>query len=180
MRRLEITSDTEYKARNIRGFCHLYDGQEAVAMGVQAALDNKDNWITSYRCHCIAYLRGVSPAAVLGELLGLDTGCTYARGGSMHLYNKENNFYGGQGIYTPQFFAPTVNPRIPILQYDRRSQINGWCEELRSVVLLVLKYRLVLDWDLQIGITEKGMSRCPFRLPRTETAPLTRVKFGSL
>ena len=102
MRRLEITSDTEYKARNIRGFCHLYDGQEAVAMGVQAALDNKDNWITSYRCHCIAYLRGVSPASVLGELLGLDTGCTDARGGSMHLYNKVNNFYGGQGIVGAQ------------------------------------------------------------------------------
>ena len=60
MRRMEITCHHEYQAQTIRGFCHLYDGQEAVGTGIQAALSPEDSWITSYRCHCIALARGGS------------------------------------------------------------------------------------------------------------------------
>ena len=102
MRRMEITCDNEYKARNIRGFCHLYDGQEAVATGIQNAFEPEDNWITSYRCHCVALARGGTVSKVVGELFGVTDGMTKSKGGSMHMYSKERNFYGGQGIVGAQ------------------------------------------------------------------------------
>jgi len=102
MRRMEITCDNEYKARNIRGFCHLYDGQEAVATGIQSALDKEDSWVTSYRCHVLSLMRGGSVSGVIGELFGKANGVTKGKGGSMHMYSKENNFFGGHGIVGAQ------------------------------------------------------------------------------
>lgn len=100
IRRLEAAAGNLYQDKSIRGFCHLYSGQEAVAVGMKAAMRSQDTLISSYRVHGWTYLMGVSPLGVLAELTGKSSGCARGKGGSMHMYCK--NFYGGNGIVGAQ------------------------------------------------------------------------------
>lgn len=119
IRRMEMAADALYKAKKIRGFCHLSVGQEAIAVGIENAITTGDDIITSYRCHGFTFMRGASVNECLAELMGRRSGVSYGKGGSMHMYT--NGFYGGNGI---------VGAQVPLgagLAFAHQYKENGKC-----------------------------------------------------
>ena len=102
LRRFEEKVGQLYGMGLIGGFCHLYIGQEAVAIGIQATLKPGDTIITSYRDHGIMLATGSEPKYVMAELLGRVTGCSKGKGGSMHMFDPAKGFFGGHGIVGAQ------------------------------------------------------------------------------
>lgn len=100
IRRMEQEASKLYKEKVIRGFCHLYSGQEACCVGMNDTLSPDDSVITAYRAHGWTYMKGRTVKEVLTELTGRKSGCTEGKGGSMHMYAHE--FYGGNGIVGAQ------------------------------------------------------------------------------
>ena len=98
IRRFEERCAELYQQEKIRGFLHLYCGEEAVAVGVMAALGPEDSVLSTYREHGHALARGVSMNAILSEMYGKQSGCSGGRGGSMHLFDITHRFYGGNAI----------------------------------------------------------------------------------
>ena len=98
MRKFEEKAGQLYIQQKIRGFCHLYIGQEALVAGAVSAVTKDDNFITAYRDHAHPIGLGMDPKYVMAELYGKRTGCSKGKGGSMHMFDKERNFFGGHGI----------------------------------------------------------------------------------
>ncbi|MFN2531270.1 MAG: pyruvate dehydrogenase (acetyl-transferring) E1 component subunit alpha [Pyrinomonadaceae bacterium] len=98
IRRFEEKSAEAYSSGKIGGFCHLYIGQEAVAVGAISAIRKDDYVLTSYREHAHALAKGMSADAIMAELFGKATGCSHGKGGSMHMFDKELGFLGGHAI----------------------------------------------------------------------------------
>src|SRR5713226_5231878 len=102
IRRFEERAGQLYGMGLIGGFCHLYIGQEAVVVGMQAALEEGDTVITTYRDHGHMLACGMDPKGVMAELTGRGGGYSHGKGGSMHMFSREKNFYGGHGIVGAQ------------------------------------------------------------------------------
>jgi len=98
IRRFDAKCVELYQAQQIRGFLHLYDGEEAVAVGVMAALEARDAVVATYREHGQALARGIAMKGLLAEMLGKVEGCSRGRGGSMHIFDRERRFFGGNAI----------------------------------------------------------------------------------
>ena len=98
IRRMEEKAAELYGEQKIRGFLHLYIGEEAVAAGAIRALESKDKVVATYREHGHALMHGVSMKSIMAEMFGKQEGCSRGRGGSMHLFDRQKNFFGGQAI----------------------------------------------------------------------------------
>jgi pyruvate dehydrogenase E1 component alpha subunit len=122
IRRFEEKSAEAYTLGKIGGFCHLYIGQEAVAVGSIAALRADDYVMTSYRDHGHALARGTSPGEVMAELFGRAGGCSAGKGGSMHLFDRDNHFLGGHGIVGGQI--PLATGVAFACKYRQTGQIS--------------------------------------------------------
>ena len=102
LRRFEEKAGQMYGMQKIRGFCHLYIGQEAIAAGCMTPTNDDDIFITAYRDHGLAIAKGINPNACMAELYGKATGCSKGKGGSMHFFGVEHRFFGGHGIVGAQ------------------------------------------------------------------------------
>ena len=119
IRRFEEKAGQLYGMGLIGGFCHLYIGQEAVVVGLQATLNPGDQVITAYRDHGHMLATGMDPKGVMAELTGRATGYSRGKGGSMHMFSREKNFFGGHGI---------VGAQVPIgtgLAFANKYRKNG-------------------------------------------------------
>lgn len=102
IRRFEERALVMYGQQKIRGFCHVYIGQEAITAGMESALRREDAIVTAYRQHGTAIGRGITPRSAMAELFGKATGCNKGKGGSMHFFSKELRYFGGNGIVGAQ------------------------------------------------------------------------------
>ncbi|WP_367388876.1 pyruvate dehydrogenase (acetyl-transferring) E1 component subunit alpha [Lewinella sp. LCG006] len=102
IRKFEQKALMAYGQQKVRGFCHVYIGQEAVAAGIESALIEGDAIVTAYRQHGTALGRGISADAAMAELFGKATGANKGKGGSMHFFSKEHRYFGGNGIVGAQ------------------------------------------------------------------------------
>ena len=102
LRRFEEKAGQMYGMQKIRGFCHLYIGQEAIAAGCMTATTPDDIFITAYRDHALAIAKGVSAKSCMAELYAKATGCSKGKGGSMHMFGVKERFFGGHGIVGAQ------------------------------------------------------------------------------
>lgn len=98
MRKFEERAGQLYIQQKIRGFCHLYIGQEALVAGAVSAIRKDDNMITAYRDHAHPIGKGMHPKFIMAELFAKATGCSKGKGGSMHMFSAEHHFFGGHGI----------------------------------------------------------------------------------
>ena len=146
IRRFEEKAGQLYGMGLIGGFCHLYIGQEAVVVGIQMALGEGDEIITSYRDHGHMLACGMDPKGVMAELTGRSGGYSRGKGGSMHMFSKEKNFFGGHGIVGAQVSLGTGlafsnwyrgNDRVSLTYFGEGASNQGQVFESFNIAALM-------------------------------------------
>lgn len=150
LRKFEEKAGQMYGLQKIRGFCHLYIGQEAIAAGINSAMRKDDNLITAYRDHGLAIMKGMSPNSVMAELYGKSTGSTKGKGGSMHYFSKEYRFFGGHGIVGGQIGVGTGIAFADQYNGDDRVTISMFGDGAARQGILHESFNLAMLWKLPI------------------------------
>ncbi len=155
IRRFEERAGQLYGMGLIGGFCHLYIGQEAVVVGMQLAIEDGDEVITSYRDHGHMLAAGMDPKGVMAELTGRRDGYSHGKGGSMHMFSKEKNFFGGHGIVGAQVSLGTGlafsnwyrgNDRVSLTYFGEGASNQGQVyESLNLAALMKLPVVYVIE-----------------------------------
>ena len=155
IRRFEERAGQLYGMGLIGGFCHLYIGQEAVVVGMQLAIGDGDEIITSYRDHGHMLATGMDPKGVMAELTGRRDGYSHGKGGSMHMFSKEKNFFGGHGIVGAQVSLGTGlafsnwyrgNDRVAVTYFGEGASNQGQVyESLNLAALMKLPVVYVIE-----------------------------------
>jgi pyruvate dehydrogenase E1 component alpha subunit len=155
IRRFEERAGQLYGMGLIGGFCHLYIGQEAVVVGMQLSIDDGDEVITSYRDHGHMLATGMDPKGVMAELTGRRDGYSHGKGGSMHMFSKEKNFFGGHGIVGAQVSLGTGlafsnwyrgNDRVSLTYFGEGASNQGQVyESLNLAALMKLPVVYVIE-----------------------------------
>lgn len=127
IRRLETSAGSLYKEKAVRGFCHLYSGQEAVAVGMKTSMRKQDSIISAYRVHGWTHLMGVSVEGVLAELTGRKGGCARGKGGSMHMVSVKLSYSKLQHLTRALFHLQLVRSQLLWRKWNCWRSSATWC-----------------------------------------------------
>jgi pyruvate dehydrogenase E1 component alpha subunit len=150
MRRFEEKAGQLYGMGLIAGFCHLYIGQEAVVVGVQAALEEGDQVITGYRDHAHMLATGMDPNGVMAELTGREGGYSRGKGGSMHMFSREKKFFGGHGIVGAQVSLGTGLAFANRYKEDKTVSITYFGDGAANQGQVYESFNMAKLWDLPV------------------------------
>src|SRR5579871_5278908 len=187
IRRFEEKAGQLYGMGLIGGFCHLYIGQEAVVVGVQMALSDGDEVITSYRDHGHMLATGMDPRGVMAELTGRAGGYSHGKGGSMHMFSKEKNFFGGHGIVGAQVSIGTGlafsnwyrgNDRVSVTYFGEGASNQGQvfeCLDLAALfklpcIFVIENNRYGMGTSVERASASRDLSKngAPWSIPGTQ------------
>lgn len=150
VRKFEERALMAYSQQKIRGFCHVYIGQEAITAGMKTALTQDDKVVTAYRQHGIALSRGLTSNACMAELYGKADGCVKGKGGSMHFFSKELNYFGGNGIVGAQI---PIGTGIAFAEKYRGSKNLAVCmfgDGASRQGALYESFNMAMSWNLPV------------------------------
>lgn len=150
IRKFEERALMAYSQQKIRGFCHVYIGQEAITAGFVSALTSEDKVVTAYRQHGIALSRGLTSNECMAELYGKADGCVKGKGGSMHFFSKEKNYFGGNGIVGAQIPIGTGIALAEKYKGTKNIAVCMFGDGASRQGALYESFNMAMSWDLPV------------------------------
>lgn len=172
IRRFEEASLKAYSQQKIRGFLHVYIGQEAIAAGIVSALSKDDKIATGYRQHGIALCRGISSRECMAELFGKSTGVVKGKGGSMHFSSSEHNYIGGNGIVGAQIPIGTGVALAEKYRETKNLSVTMFGDGAARQGALHESFNMAMTWNLPVlYICENNQYAMGTSVSRTSNVP---------